>query len=298
MSRIRKVLITGGSGRIGRHVIDKLRPTGVQIRVTDLKPCEYDDVEFVQGNITDLRDAKAATEGVDGVIHLAAIPVETGDADKIFDINVRGTFSILEACAQNHVKRFVLASSVVTYGVVDPTQPFVPHYFPIDENVPTVPDRNYGAAKVIGEDLCIAYSRRNGIDCISLRIASVMFPDSPFWKSAVADIGNPEHELVPGMPMTRFMWQYVHVNDVAQAFVLATERLQTAGLGFDAFNIGAEDVFSSVPSLELIKRYYPNVPALLRPAEFVSDEHRTLFDISKAREMLGYKPEYTWRCMS
>lgn len=292
---MKKVLVTGGSGQIGSIVIKKLLSLGYQVRITDLQPCDADDAEYIKGDVTSLNDMIAATEGIDAVIHLAAIPVETGNAEKIFHINTLGTFNVLEACARNNVKGLVLASSVLVYGVVDSTCPEAPHYLPVDEEYPIVPERNYGMSKVIGESICQSYCRRYKMNCISLRIASVLFPESQAWKDAVAAIDNPEYELVPGLPMSEFMWQYVHADDAAEAFCLAVKRLEQKDTGFEVFNIGAEDIFSSHPSMEIIGKYLPDVPKILRPAEFAADKQRALYDISKARAVLGYKPGHTWR---
>lgn len=295
MAKKERVLITGGSGRIGTRIIDRLLHSGMEIRVLDIKKVECEGVEFVQGEITSLVDMEKATKNVDTVVHLAGIPVENGDAEGIFNINAGGTFNVLEACARNGVKRFILASSVCVYGVLNPSYPFIPQSLPIDENYTAAPGGNYDTAKVIDEVLCQVYSRRFGIECIAFRIASVVTPESPFWKSAVANIGNPEHELMKGVPAKDFMFQYVHVEDAAQAFVLAIEWESIEPIGFEVFNIGAEDVFSSIPSMELIGKYYPTISALSRPAEFANNKYKTLYDINKAREILGYKPQHTWR---
>ncbi len=293
--KIQTVLVTGGSGRLGRFVVEELKKLGFRIRVMDVTPCNDPSVEFIQGDITSLADAEQATRGIDAVIHLAAIPVENGKAERIFRINVTGTFNVLEASARNKVKGFVYASSVCVYGLINWARRIIPPYFPIDENTPRFGDVTYSMGKIIGEDLCHGYSVRYKIDAISLRIATVMFDESPSWPPAIKEIDNPEYAFGSKVPLTQFMWQYVNPKDVAQAFALSVQRIQKVNVGYEAFNIGAKDVFSTVPTLELIGRYYADVPEIHNPAQFIADKHRTLYSITKAREVLGYEPKFTWR---
>ena len=296
-NRAMKVLVTGGSGRVGRYVVGELTQAGMAVRVLDTADFGDPNIEFVRGDITKMEDAERATRDMDVVIHLAAIPTETGEAEKIFRVNVAGTFNILEACARNQVRKIVFASSVCAYGFIAWAKRIVPPYFPVDERVALFSDNTYGMGKIMGEDLCRGYSARYNMDIIALRIATVTFPNAPTWKAAIRDISNPEHEVRPGLSLPEFIWQYVHPQDLAQAFRLSVQRLQRVQTGYEAFNIGAEDVLSSVPTLELVKRYYPDVPLMRKPAEFVGDEHRALYDISKAQEILGYNPQFTWHAM-
>ena len=282
--RFQRVLVTGGSGSLGQYIVDLLKPLNLQIRIMDITPCDDPDIEFISGDITKMADAEKATRDVDAVLHLAGIPVENGEVEKIFRLNVTGTLNMLEASARNRVKGFVYASSVCVYGLINWARRIVPPYFPIDENVPRFGDVTYSMSKINGEDLCHGYSVRYGIDTISLRIASVMRPDSDFWAPGIQNIHNPEFRLSPKTPpLTQFMWQYVHPKDVAQGFVLALQRLEEGNIGYEAFNIGAKDVFSTVPSLELIARYYSDVPVIRRPAEFVTDKYRTCMTSQKLR---------------
>lgn len=296
MNKAERVLITGGCGGIGREVTTRLISAGLTVRVVDTVTGDTNGVEYVAGDITDYQSMLEATAGVDYVIHLAAIPIEDGRARDIFHSNVFGTFNVIEAAAQNGVRGFVFASTVATYALLHPTKPYRPEYFPVDEQSPLVPDKNYANMKIIGENFLIAYSRAYDMDCIALRIATVLNPGQDIWKQVYKNIDNPEHVFVDGMTMRQFMWQYVHVYDVAQAFERAIGYLRsTPKFGFEAFNIGAADVASSVPTLELIRRYFPDLPVLKRPARFVEDPHATLYGIDKAVAVLGYRPEYTWR---
>ena len=296
MGKIEKVVVTGGSGRIGRRVVAKLIENGYKVRVADMIPSQFSQVEFIETDITNYDNMVEATQGMDAVIHLAAIAVENGNATEIFRINMQGTFNALDAAAKNGVKGFVFASSVVAYACLNPSQPFEPTYFPVDEETTLIPDRNYSAGKVAAEAYMKSYNRLYGMDCIALRLATVMNPGAESWKGVVTHIDDPEHRFAGGLTMRQFMWQYVHVYDVAQAFIRSIEYINNNDrVGFEAFNIGAADCCCTVPTLELIAKYYPNVPVLKDPARFVYNPNETLYSIQKARKVLGYNPMYSWR---
>jgi nucleoside-diphosphate-sugar epimerase len=303
------VLITGGSGRLGREFVVPEIAKDHTVRVFDAVEPPNPDWEFIEGDITDRAAVQAAAEGVDAILHLAAIPIYTGDEPKIWEINCDGTFNVLEAARHAGVKDLVLASSVCAWGPIFWSTPQVPAYFPIDEEIPNVPDDMYGMSKLIGEVLAHGYSRRFGLRIASLRLATVGLFDQDYWISAVENIENPDYVLAAvanpeqpsagDMTMSDFVYQYVDPRDVAQAFRVALDavqagRVERGGVSCDVFNIGAADVFSTRASLELIKKYYPDT-AEIDEQKYRDDPHYPLFDIARAREVLGYEPRYTWR---
>lgn len=290
------VLITGGCGRVGTQVTERLLRVGYQVRVADVVAGELPGVEYVVGDILDADLMREVTTGIDQVIHLAAIPVENGQARELFKANVEGTFNVFDAAANNGVSGLVFASTVAVYGMLHPTQPWEPTYFPVDEEQPLVAERNYANMKVIGEQFLRAYVRSHNIDGIALRLATVMNPGAANWQRIVDHIDDPETIFVRDLTLREYLWQYVHVEDAAQSLALAVQHLaRNAGMGFDAFNIGALDNASTVPSLDLIARYFPDTPLLKRPAQFANLPTAALYGIDKARRVLGYEPQYTWR---
>lgn len=290
-----RVLITGGSGRMGRYVAEELKPTGRRIMVFDVKRPDYEGVEYVEGDLDKIDGLMAALEGVDEVIHLAAVPGETGEAERIFRINVDGTFNMLEACARKGVKKVVFASSVCVYGVIRPSTRPKLQYLPLDEDSPLMSEYTYGTSKIIGERLCRTYSLRYGMRAASLRIATVMFPGSQIWKPCIEGLSNPEHQFMPNVPVSAIFWQYVHVSDVARAFRLALESLGRQQDGFEAYNIGAADALCAIPSIDIVKAYFPEVKCLKYPTSFADGSNAPLFSISKAKRTIGYEPIVSWR---
>jgi len=287
-----RVLITGGSGNLSKYVIEELKRKH-EIKILDLVKPKYDQYQFIQGDMASFKEAKQALKNIDAIIHLAAIPYDTGEAQKIWRTNVTGTFNILEAAAKNNIKKIVIASSIDAYGFEFWSKPFTPDYFPLDEKHPCKPDDTYGMSKMIGEKLCYGYSRKYGISIICLRLATIVYPGSDDAKRWVSNVEDPEFTLMPDrVPIKDSIWAYVDARDVAQAFRLALEKQD---LRYEIYNIGAEDVFSQVDSLDLIRRYYPDVKMISNKERFLTEKKKALFDITKAQKELGYKPKFTWR---
>jgi nucleoside-diphosphate-sugar epimerase len=305
------IVVTGGSGRLGREFVVPALAKDHSITVFDAVAPPNPDWKFVEGNIMSIADLTKAFEGADAIVHLAAIPIYTGEGEeeKIWRINVDGTFNVLEAARRAGVQDIVLTSSVCAWGNIFWSKPQTPAYFPIDEDIPNRPDDMYGISKLIGEVVAYGYARRYNQRIASLRLATVGLFDQDYWIDAVENIGNPDHVLAavanPEQPsagdmyMSDFVYQYVDPRDVAQAFRLALKAVQEGRIGdadctWDKFNIGAADVFSTHKSLDLIEKYYPGTEKVNEEL-YESKPQYPLFDIARAREVLGYNPEYTWR---
>jgi UDP-glucose 4-epimerase len=161
-----KVLVTGGSGFIGSHVVDKLKKYGIDVRVYDLVMANYrSDVEYYQGSILDLTPLSFAMHEIDVVMHLAAI----ADVGGVFEnphyaesINVRGTINVLEAARRTRVKRVIYGSTVWVYGESKEHE--------VDEASPLhAPSHLYTATKLAGEYYLQAYSSLYGLETTTLR---------------------------------------------------------------------------------------------------------------------------------
>jgi len=290
-----KVLVTGGGGQLGKYVVEELKKDH-EITILDLVKPRDNQHQFIEANLAHFEDVKRALEDTQAVIHLAAIPIDTGEVHKIWQTNVTGTFNLLEAAAQSNTKKIVAASSIDAYGFEFWSKPFTPDYFPLDEKHPCKPDDSYGMSKMIGEKLCYGYSRRYGTLIICLRLATILYPGSQEAEHWVSEVENPEFYMLPDRVQFKdSIWAYVDARDAAQAFRLSLEKLGDYDLGYGIYNIGARDIFSQVDSLELIKRYYPDVKMILNEEGFLLDKKKALFDITKAQKDLGYEPKFTWR---
>jgi UDP-glucose 4-epimerase len=266
-----KILITGASGFIGRHLITVLAKDH-KIRTFGRTELESKDFEFVKGNIRDFDSIKKALEGIDEVIHLGAI---TAGKETLLtmDTNVKGTYNLIEAAVQEKVRRIIFASSIAAYGCL--SENFVPEYLPIDEKHPCIPEDMYGLSKFLGEEILKCYVRKGDITTISLRLSWVQPLQKPKSLHSVSKVT---------------LWSTVDVSDVVRAIVLC---LESNIKGNEIFNIATENAWTKEDSVDLIKKYYSKV----RIAEnyFSENPNAGFFDISNARQILGFKPQYELR---
>ncbi len=213
-----RVLVTGGSGFIGSHVVDKLRDKGVTVRVFDMVfPTFRSDIEFYHGSILDLEYVRMALNGVDAVMHLAAV----ADVRAVLEaphyseaINVRGTINVLEAMRLSGVKRMVLASTTWVYSDVPEVE--------VDETTPlAAPSHLYTATKIAAEHYCRSYAALYGIEPTVLRYGIPYGPRARAGAVIPIFVGR----AMRGEPITiqgdglQFR-KFVYVEDLAEGNVL------------------------------------------------------------------------------
>jgi nucleoside-diphosphate-sugar epimerase len=208
--------------------------------------------------------------GVDAVIHLGAIRSPSGHPNEVvFRNNVISTYNVLEAAANLQVSRVVFASSINVLGLGFATKLFSPQYFPIEENHPLKPQDCYSLSKVVGEEICMASSRRTGISTVSLRFMWIGYPNtyadflSSIWKDPVR-----------GRPM---LWSYIDARDAAASCRLS---LEAPIKGHEAFFISADETFMKTPTNLLIRDFVPEVK------DFRGElmETSSVFDCTKAKK--------------
>ncbi len=170
-----RVLITGGTGHIGKTTAEQLLQKGWNVRVLDIAPTtEIPDVEYVEGNILDYDSLLKHAKGCDAVIHLAAIrgPI-LAPGHELFNVNVTGTFNVFEAAAACGIGKVAQASSINALGAYFSIGDIKPHYFPIDEEHPRFTTDPYSFSKQIIEEIGDYYWRRDGISSVALRFPGV-----------------------------------------------------------------------------------------------------------------------------
>lgn len=276
-----KILVTGGSGAVGKYIVDELIRHHHKVGVLDIVSPKQSDAAFHRCDILLLDDVTDALTGYDAVIHSAGIPHPLNDpAEKVFAVNVLGTYNVLEASARNGIKKVVFTSSESTLGFAFSTNRMAPEFIPIDESHPLRPQDPYGLSKVNAEQICKTYSARYGMRTVCLREPWIWLPEEsmiPFYKSLVEEYDKWHKNL----------WAYVHVYDVAQAHRLAVEN-DPENL-HEIFFITAKENWTGKDSLELLLQHYPEIKTISK--DFSGDS--TIISHEKAKKILGYEPKYS-----
>jgi len=277
-----RVVVTGGAGRLGRKVIEDLVSRDYDVLSVDRVRPEKMQCRFLTVDLTDAAAVRDVLRGADGVIHLGAIPGPLAQPPSVtFENNVQSTWNVVETAAALGVKRLVSASSVFTLGWHESPDVYWPKYVPVDEDHPLTPYEAYGLSKVVGEDICGAASRRTGMATVSLRIMNVIQEDGYFafpWPRPTAE-----------QPARFVLWPYVDVRDAAAACRQALEARTT---GHEPLFIAADDVRFDASTEHLLREFAPQVE-IRKPLAGSAG----VISIDRARELIGYQPEYSWRAL-
>jgi nucleoside-diphosphate-sugar epimerase len=279
-----RVAVTGGTGKLGRVVVAHLRERGYDVEVLDHVVPPGWNAGITRVDLTDYGQVLGARTGVDdryasvdAVVHLAAIPAP-GIAPNAatFANNVLSTYNVFEACRVAGIERIVWASSETVLGL-----PFdePPPYVPIDEDYRVRPESAYSLGKAVDEELAHHFCRWNPrLRIVGLRFSNVMYPEE------YAEF--PSYDQDPELRKWN-LWGYIDARDGAQAVQRA---LETAATGYDVFILATAATCMSTPSMALVALVFPDVE-VRRHVEGTD----TLLSIDKARRLLGYEPEHSWR---
>lgn len=289
---MKNIVVTGGSGKAGRAVCRHLVEQGYSVLNIDVQPSQDQVCPFYRVDLNDrgqVIDALQWTGGKDhpfrsfatpdAVVHFAAIPAPDLQPEEVtFRNNMLSTYNVFDAALRTGIKRIVWASSETTLGLpFSPENP--PAYAPVDEEHPMRPESAYALSKDLGEEMARQMARWNpGTSFIGLRLSNVMLAeDYARFSSWQDDLALRQWNL----------WGYIDARDCAQA---VEKALHVNLVGADTFIIANADTVMETPSAELMAQIFPEVPLNGRVAG-----HQTLLSIEKARRILGYEPEHSWR---
>lgn len=272
-----KILVTGSSGMIGQVVCQELQNAGNGV------------VEFDSARGQDIRNRQHlhnTMSGCDAVVHLAALLGEENETqEQIMSVNLVGTGNVLQAAQAANVQRVVFFSSLEALGIFRGER--APDYLPIDNEHRAYPQSPYALSKILAEQKCRQWTNRSGITSICLRLPGVFNVETyDFIRQARRE--NPEFEWSP-------FWQYGAFLDVRDAASAAICALSCEFSGHITLNLCADDISSATQSSrELAQFVFPDVE-WRGGAEYEAQPFKALVENRRAKEILGWQPNYRWR---
>lgn len=293
-------LVTGGAGFIGSNLVEGLLVRGFKVRVLDnLSSGKQENLEavgsqidFLRGDLRSDKDVKKAVRGARYVFHMGAIsnvPQSVEQPLVTHEVNVTGTFRLLQASCEAGVKRFIFTSSSSVYGETSK--------FPSRETDLPRPESPYAASKIMGEYYCQNFSALYGLETVMLRYFNVFGPRQnpksryacvvPIFLKCFLDGVSPEVHW-DGKQSRDF----IHVDDVVAANLLAMKK---PGISGEVFNIGSHsearviDCLTGIQKILGVKKVNPRYTP-----KRAGDVRRTFADITKARRLLGFGPSVSF----
>lgn len=295
-----RILVTGGAGFIGSHIVDRLIAEGYKVRVVDnfstgrIENLQHlkgnPNLEIIEGDLKNEQNAKEAVKGTDAVFHFAANPevrVSTTNPKTHFEENVVATFNLLEAMREFGVREMVFASSSSVYGE--------PQEIPVDEDAPVRPVSVYGASKAACENMIHAYSKLYGIKAVILRYANVVGPR--LRHGVIYDLmmklrrNSSELEVLGDGTQVR---SYIYVTDAVEATLLAWRRSRD---NYEVYNVATEDWITVNDVVKaLLKELNLDAKVIYKPTlhgvGWPGDVKRISLNIRKLKT-LGFSPNYS-----
>ena len=285
-------VVTGGAGFIGSHLVDRLMRDGRRVRVVDNFASgharnlrRHQGASRLEVLRLDIRDRGALAEALGGaarVFHLAAladIVPSIERPDVYYDVNVGGTFNLLEAARAAGVERLVYAASSSCYGI--------PDRYPTPEEAPARPQYPYALTKYLGEQLVLHWGQVYGLPAVSLRFFNVYGPRARGSGAYGAVFGTFLAQMLAGQPLTivgdgRQSRDFTYVGDAVEALALAAE----SGAAGEVFNVGSGRDASINLLVELL-----GGPRRVHIPKRPGEPERTLADAAKIRGRLGWEPK-------
>jgi UDP-glucose 4-epimerase len=290
-----RILVTGGAGFIGSHIVEELLHRGDTVRVLDNFSTGIREnlgsfrgnLEILEGDLRDVETVRAAVRDMQQVFHLAAfisVSQSMSDPEACFAINVGGTVTLLEAARQAGARKVVISSSTAVYGDTD--------VFPTTEETPLCPLSPYALSKQVNELYARLYTRTLGLPVIALRYYNVYGPRQRPDSDYAAAIPIFVRQLKAGKTISIFgdgkqSRDFIFVKDVVRANLLAAES-DAAG---ESFNICTGRETTLLDLMEELSEISPHPPKVQFDAPRPGDIYRSLGSPEKAAGLLGFRAE-------
>lgn len=272
------VLVTGGSGRIGRFVVAELAEAGHTVVNADLSPAPNAPGHFLRVDLTEAGDVyqAIALAQAEAVIHLGAwanagIVPDT----RTYGDNVRGTFNVFQACAEMGVKHIVSASSAQVYGFAKAA----PLYAPVDEDHPVRPVNSYALAKVAGEQAAAYFAANFGLTILSFRFMGVRAP-----QEIAAEL-----EAMAANPASG-SWLLWTRTDARDAAIACRQAIEATAPPSGPYNITGAEVVLDRPSADLVAAHFGAATEVRAELQ----GHASPLSCARAAAAFGYRPRYVW----
>jgi UDP-glucose 4-epimerase len=305
----KKILVVGGCGYIGSHMVKRLLEVEHDVTVLDNLSTGFRDSllggRLVEGDFGSraVLDELFGNSDFDGVLHFASLILvgeSVIDPARYYRCNVSKTLTLLEAMKDYKVQHLIYSSSAAVFGE--------PQYSPIDENHPRNPINPYGMTKHIVEIMLKDFARAYGLNSVALRYFNAAGADP---QARLGERHDPETHLIPlalravsgarselqlfgqdyDTPDGTCIRDYIHVDDLSDAHLLALEYLWGGG-DTTAFNLGNGDGFSVKQVIDVVEKVTgTSLPIVFAPRR-AGDPARLVADSSRARAILGWKPQY------
>jgi len=299
---IEKVLVTGGAGFIGSHLVDELINRGYEVIVLDnfysgkienlRKNLKNKNFKLIKGDIRNIKDVKKAVKDVNAIFHLAAIvsvPLSIENPILVNEVNVLGSLNVLKIAIEENVDKFIYASSCAVYGEAE--------NLPIKEEDKLNPLSPYASSKISVEYYCKVFYKVYGLKTVCLRYFNVYGPRQKTGEYAgvipsfIERIINDKPPIIYGNgEQTR---DFVYVKDVVDASIKALEKEEAIG---EVFNIGSGKAITINQLAEILLEIFGKEK--LKPIyekERIGDIKNSYASIDKVSKILEYKPKYTLR---
>jgi UDP-glucose 4-epimerase len=290
LKQYKRVLVTGGLGFIGSHLVDELVSLKKEVTIVDnydtaLHKTVPQGVTLIEADIRHPEHVAEAAKGAELIFHVAAnsngsISVENPRFD--FEVNAIGTFNVLEGALKVGAKRVLYVASASVYGI--------PQYYPMDEKHSTRPFVPYGASKLMGELACLSFFHAKGLPVVMARPFCVYGPgENP--KIALVEVSRYLRWHLNHQPiqivgdMKQKTRDFVHVRDLIQGFLLIADK---AAAG-EVFNVGSGEETSMERLVDVIGQVTGQTPRVHQIPQITKDTYRLVADITKLRS-LGYTP--------